>query len=298
MGDVVISKKTFDIRKIFKQKAPGVSKWIPGFVYAYIERKFHQDELNKFLYKNRDKMGLDFVGPCLEFIGAKYEFIGVENIRPSGRLILAANHPIGGPEGGAIMQMVGKIRSDIKFFINDILMSLKNVQSMFVPVNKHGSNAEYLKVFDDVYESDNIILIFPAGLVSRKQNGKIRDLVWRSSFISRAVKHKRNIIPVHVEGKNSNFFYNLSLIRTKLGVKANLEMFFLADEMFKQKNKTIKITVGKEIPYTVFDKRLNYRRWAQLFKDYIYELKDDPNLILDDAYVDDKLSVLEENIPK
>jgi len=97
------------------------------------------------------------------------------------------------------------------------------------------------------------------------------------SFIAKAVQHKRDIVPVFIDGTNSKFFYNLSNIRTRLGVKANLEMFYLPDEMFKQKGKTITLTFGKPIPYSVFDKSFSPVEWAQKVKEHVYKLTNDQN---------------------
>ena len=291
MNDIVITEKTLDVKKVFRQKAPGLSRWIPGFVYAYLKKKLHQQEMNEFLFRNRDKVGLDFVDAAIERLGVDIKVTGLENVPPAGKYTLAANHPLGGPEGLALMQVVGRIRKDLTFLSNDILMSIPNLKMLFTPVNKHGSNTEYLKLFNKAFEAENIVLIFPAGMVSRKQGGKIRDLVWKSSFISRAVKYHRDIIPCYVNGKNSAFFYNLARFRTWIGLKANLEMFLLPDEMFKQEGRPLKMTFGKAIPYTIFDNRMNKHDWAGLMKKYVYELGENPELVFDDSYILAKTSL-------
>ena len=289
MKDIVITEKTLDIKKVFRDKAPGLSRWIPGFVYAYLRKKLHERDLNEFLFLNKDKMNFEFVDASLERLGVSFEVIGEENIPRTGKYTLAANHPLGGPEGLGLMQIVGRIRKDISFLSNDILMTIPNLKALFTPVNKHGSNAEYVELFNQAFESDNMILIFPAGMVSRKQQGLIRDLVWKSSFISRAIKYNRTIIPCFVDGQNSSFFYNLALLRTKLGIKANLEMFLLPDEMFKHDGKTIQVTIGRPIPSSTFDARMNKHKWSELVKQYVYELKDQPDLVFDDAYISAKI---------
>ncbi len=141
-------------------------------------------------------------------------------------------------------------------------------------VNKVGANSkETLKLIEDAYSSEAAVLVFPAGLVSRKQKGKVEDLEWKKSFISKAIEHKKPIIPVYTEGKNSKFFYNLALWRKRFGIKANVEMFFLADEMVKQKGQTIRIFFGKPISYETFDKSRSHHEWAQLVKRFVYEMK-------------------------
>jgi len=153
-------------------------------------------------------------------------------------------------------------------------MYLPNLQSLFIPINKHGSNADNIKIINETFDSDKILLYFPAGLVSRRQNdGSIRDPEWKTTFISRAKKHQRDVIPTFVEGHNSKFFYNLAYWRKKIGIKANLEMLYLANEMFKQEGKTISIHYAPSIPYQTFDKRFNNRDWAKKVKEYVYRME-------------------------
>ncbi|HEU4719528.1 MAG TPA: glycerol acyltransferase, partial [Bacteroidia bacterium] len=149
--------------------------------------------------------------------------------------------------------------------------NLTMLNELFVPVNKHGTQHAIEKI-EQVYRSDHAVLIFPAGLVSRKQSGKIMDLEWKKSFISKSVQYHRNIIPTYVDGKNSAFFYNLALWRKRLGIKANIEMFYLADEMFRQKNKTITIIFDKPVSPHVFDRSKSHRDWAQEMKKHVYAI--------------------------
>jgi 1-acyl-sn-glycerol-3-phosphate acyltransferase len=204
--------------------------------------------------------------------GAIIKVTGMENLPETGRAIVASNHPLGGLDGVVLMHVVGRKRKDFLFPVNDLLLFLPPLKPLFIPINKHGSNQENLQILDDSFKSDKLILYFPAGLVSRKQNGKIEDLEWKKTFVSKAVKYKRDIIPTFIDGANSNFFYNLANLRKKLGLKANIEMLYLPDEMFKQFDKTIHITFGAPIPYETFDKRHNYMGWANLVKKYVYSM--------------------------
>ena len=289
MKDIVITERTIDIKAIIKDRAPKTSRWIPGFIYSFIDRKMHVKEMNDFLFKNRHKMNYDFIDAAVEYLDLKLQVIGLDNVTKTGRYTIAANHPLGGPEGLSLFKIVGKVRKDITFLSNDILMSIPNLKQLFTPVNKHGSNADYVKLFKQSFEGDKVVIIFPAGLVSRKQKGEIRDFIWKSSYISRAIKYNRTIIPCHIDGKNSRFFYNLARFRTMLGIKINLEMFLLADEMLKHRGKTIKLTFGKAIPNELFDNRLNKHKWSAMVKDYVYKLKDEPELVFDNSYIEKHL---------
>lgn len=262
-----------NVQEVFKKKNPKVAQMLPGFIFRYIERIVHQDEINEILSQYGNKTGLDFVNALVEYFNMSIHIKGKENIPTEGRYIFAANHPLGGLDGMVLTYIVGQIHPTLQFLVNDLLMNLQNLEPIFLPVNKHGKQSvEYVKKIERTYESDAQILNFPAGLCSRKIKGEIIDLEWKKSFITKAIQHKRDIVPVHINGRNSNFFYNLSNLRGALGVKTNIEMFYLADEVFKQKNKDITLTFGKPIPYQTFDKTLHPKEWAARVKKYIYSL--------------------------
>jgi putative hemolysin len=267
-----ISREFINIEKIFDEKNPKFSKLIPGFVFSYLKRVIHQDELNKALYEFRDKFGVEFLDGILDKFGVKVETVGLENLPAEGRQIIVANHPLGGLDGMALMREIAKVRQDFLFPVNDLLMHLPNLKELFIPINKHGSNADNIRLFNQTFASDKLLLYFPAGLVSRKQSGKIVDLEWKKTFLSKAIQYQRDIIPVHISGRNTDFFYNLARWRAKLGIKANIEMLYLVDEMFKQKDKLIRITFGKPIAVTTFDKRRPHAQWAELVKAHVYAI--------------------------
>jgi len=265
-----------DIERVFASKNPRLLKFIPGFVISYLKRVIHQDEINAALERYKDKMGLEFIDVILEEFGAQIIVEGIENLPSTGRYIIAANHPLGGIDGMALMKVVGRVRKDILFPVNDLLLYLPNLKPLFIPINKHGRNTENLKIFDDTFASDVAILYFPAGLCSRKVKGKIIDLEWKKTFISKAKKFKRDVIPVYIRGRNSNFFYNLANWRVRLGIKANIEMLYLVDEMFKQKDKEILIRFGTPVPYQFFDNSRKDAEWAAYMKEHVYSLAHNP----------------------
>jgi putative hemolysin len=261
-----------DIEKVIKDKSPTLKKILPGFIIAYLKRIIHQDELNFYLTEYAHLQGVEFIDAVLGYINTKLELVGLENIPKTEKCIIASNHPLGGLDGMALMLAVSNVRGDIVFPVNDILMNVKNLESLFIPINKHGSNAENIKIINDTFASDKVVCYFPAGLVSRKTGGEVRDMEWKSTFITKAKRFERDIIPTHISGRNTNFFYNLANLRKKLGIKANLEMLYLVDEFHKQKNQTLVITFGTPIPYETFDKRYTPVQWAALVKLYVYRM--------------------------
>lgn len=276
------TKKYVDVERILGDKNPRLLKALPGFVINYIKRVIHQDELNMHLNAMSHLSGSDFANETISRVGAKVEWEGLENIPETGGIVIASNHPLGGLDGVALIIAVHQRRADIKFLVNDILMHLEGLRQFWVPVNKHGKNAgEITKLYDATFASEGATLIFPAGLVSRKgKDDVVRDLEWKKGCLTFSIKHKRNIVPTYIEGFNSNFFYNLSYYRRKLGIKANLEMFYLVDEMFKQKGKTIKIKFGKPISHEVFTKAHSLNHWSAELRHHVYAIGNNQPLVL------------------
>ncbi|MDP4289478.1 MAG: 1-acyl-sn-glycerol-3-phosphate acyltransferase [Bacteroidota bacterium] len=274
-------EKLIDVEKVFQAKSPRLARKIPLFIYNYLKRVVHQDDINEAIRRFGKLQGLDFVHAILDYMGVNITHEGIENIPVEGRFIIASNHPLGGLDGMALMQEVGKVRRDIVFPVNDLIMNIPNLLPLFIPINKHGSNSQNITIMNETFASDKAILYFPAGLCSRKQHGKILDLEWKKTFVSKARTYQRDIIPVHINGRNSDWFYNLANWRKRLGIKANIEMLYLVDEMYKQNNKNINIIFGKPIPWTIFDNRYPDLVWAQKVKKHVYNLENNISAILD-----------------
>lgn len=274
-AEVIPDDVYVDVDKVLRQKAKKIYPLIPGFLIRYLKRVVHQEEINKAIPHYYHLNGLAFIDAILnEYFGVEIEVVHPENIPGPGRFIVASNHPLGGLDGMALMHVIGKSRPDLKFLANDILMEIKNLECLFVAVNKHGRNShESVRIMESLFASDELVLIFPAGLVSRRQKGSvIADLEWKKSFVTKAVQHKRDIIPVHIAGRNSGFFYNLANWRKRLGIKMNLEMLYLADEMYGQQDKKIRITFGKPVSHTVFTRSRTHYEWAQMMRQHVYGL--------------------------
>ncbi|MFA5818322.1 MAG: 1-acyl-sn-glycerol-3-phosphate acyltransferase [Bacteroidales bacterium] len=263
-----------DVEKILYSKNPALKKAVPGFVVNYLKRIVHQDDLNGFLEKWGHLRDAELIEAWLRHFEIKFNIIGSENIPKTGRYIFVSNHPLGGLDGLVFIYELSKYFPDIKFPVNDILTNIENLSGIFLPVNKHGSQGkDAARKIEEAYSSGSQILYFPAGLCSRKKRGVVKDLQWHKSFISKAIQHKRDIVPAYFSGRNSNFFYNLSNIRKFLGIKANIEMLYLADEMFKQKDKEIRLVFGKTIPWETFAKTRSALEWADWVKSKSYELE-------------------------
>jgi putative hemolysin len=249
-----------DVEQILHSKNPALKKIVPSFIVRYLKRIVHQDELNEFLESAGKLRDAEFIKAGLEFFNISYNVSCKENIPVSGRYIFVSNHPLGGLDGLVFINELSKYFKDLKFPVNDILMNIRNLSGVFLPINKHGGqDREAVRMIEEAYASESQILYYPAGLCSRKKKGIVMDLQWHKSFISKSVQYKRDIVPAYFSGCNSNFFYNLSNIRNFLGIKANIEMLYLADELFRQKGKTIDLVFGKSIPWQTFDNQSQHR---------------------------------------
>jgi len=263
-----------DIKNVIHTKNPSLSKVIPGFVINYLKKIVHQDELNDFLGKWGHLKDTELIAAGLMHFEIKYRVFGSENIPESGRYIFVSNHPLGGLDGLVFINELSKHFKEIKFPVNDILTNIKNLSGIFLAINKHGPQAKVVaRKIEEAYASDCQILYFPAGLCSRKKGNIIKDLQWQKSFITKSVQHKRDIVPAFFSGRNSDFFYNLANIRKLFGVKANIEMIYLADEMFRQKDKEINLVFGEKISWETFDKTRTYPEWAEWVKSKSYGLE-------------------------
>jgi putative hemolysin len=271
-------KKFIDVEDVIKSKSETLRKITPGFIIRFFRRILHEDDINQAIHNNLTKYGPDFAEGIINEFGAKIIVKGNIPEEIHQKSILVSNHPLGGLDGLALINIVGKERPDLKFIVNDLLLFVENLKDVFLPVNKIGSSPkEALKIINSAYQSNELLLTFPFGLVSRRKKGVVKDLEWKKSFITKAKQSNRMIIPVHVEGRNSNFFYSLANIRKFLRIKFNLEMLFLVDEMYKQKSQSITITFGKAIPISKLNNSKTESEWAEEIRKFVYRLAKNPN---------------------
>jgi RNA recognition motif-containing protein len=266
--------KLIDVESVLYSKNPSLRKTVPSLIVNYLKKIVHQDELNEFLKQYGHLKNAELIYSGLKYFNIKYTVSGKENIPAEGRYIFVSNHPLGGLDGLVFIYELSKYFKEIRFPVNDILTNIDNLNGIFLPVNKHGTQAKEAAIMiENAYASDCQILHFPAGLCSRKKGGVIKDLVWHKHFVTKSVAYKRDIVPAFFAGRNSNFFYNLSNLRNFLGIKANIEMLYLADEMFKQIDKEIRLVFGQKIPWVTFDKSRSPLEWAEWVKEKTYSLE-------------------------
>jgi putative hemolysin len=272
-----ITEKTIDVEKILKDKMGSKSKWVPGFVVRWLKHIAHEDFINKFLWQARDLVGTPWLEACLKYQGVTIVVEGLENLPAKDdpkRYTFVSNHPLGGIDGVAIGSVIGKFYDDnFRYIVNDLLMNLPGLAPLCIPINTTTKKSRsFPEVIEAGFQSDHHILMFPAGLCSRRRNGVIRDLPWKKTFISKSIEYQRDVVPIYFEGQNSNFFYRLSNISDRYVKKVNIAMLYLVDEMYKNNGKTFRIKIGKPISWQTFDKSKSPMEWAEFVKNVVYSL--------------------------
>ncbi len=237
-------RRHIDVQALFHAKNPRVAARIPAIGYRYLRRIVHQQEINTFLSANTAPSGCAFVAQALQFLNLCTETRHADRLPADPRIVLCANHPTGGADGLCAMQLLCQRYGSLRVPANDLLMTLPGLREFIVPVDKYGSNAAQVRQYDTLFASEHPVLVFPAGRTARPGRGGLLDYPWSKTFIKKARAHNRAIVPLHIEGRNSAFFYTVWRLRSALRLSANLEMLYLVDELFKQRGRCVQLTVG------------------------------------------------------
>lgn len=273
----ILTEKTIDIEKVLKSKMGPNSKWVPGFVVSWLRHIIHEDWMNKFLWETRDLQGTPWLEACLDFLGTKVVVEGMENLpdKNDGKLYtFVSNHPMGGIDGVALGSVIGKHYDDrFRYLVNDLLMNLPGLAPLCIPINTTTKKSRsFPQLIEAGFQGDYHLLMFPAGLCSRRRNDVICDLPWKKTFITKSVECQRDVVPIFFGGRNSDFFYRLSNFSDRYVKKINIAMLFLVDEMYKNRGNSFHVKIGKPIPWQTFDHTKSPQQWAEYVKEKVYSL--------------------------
>ena len=268
---------TVDVEQILREKAGAKARRVPRFVLSWLKKIVHQNEVNQFLEQSSHLSGVEWLEACVEYLDMKLDVSGRENLPASddGRhYTFVSNHPLGGIDGVALGAILGRhYDGHIRYLVNDLLMNLRGLAPLCIPINKTGSQSrDFPAMVEAGFKGDNHIIMFPAGLCSRRTNGVVRDIPWRKTFVVKSVETQRDVVPIHFGGQNSNFFYTLANFCKRMGIKFNVAMLFLVDEMYKNTHKRFSVKIGKPIPWQTFDKSRTPAQWAAWVQKKVYEL--------------------------
>ena len=260
-----------------KMLGPKLRKKLPRFVINFLKRRIHQDDINGVIMSVEHYKGVGFFDEALNYLSITYRTRGEEHLDPQKKYLFVCNHPLGGPEALIIGSVFRRLFGEgFKVPVTPLLASLKPLTEFFIPVNNLSSKqSRDLGVrIADMFTSDNQILVFPAGLCARKINGKITEMPWKKMFVTQARRYERDVVPVHISGHNSKWYFFLCKLSKMLGLKINIGMLYLVDELFKQRGNEFVITFGEPVPYTAFDKSKNDREWAAEMQERVKALSE------------------------
>lgn len=272
-----VTEKTIDLDLILSSKMGSKAKFVPRPFVSWLKRVIHQDEVNRFLWESRHLSGTEWLEECVRYLDMTLQIVGEENLpaKDDGKLYtFVSNHPLGGADGVALGSIIGRhYDGNFRYLVNDLLMNLPGLAPVCIPINKTGSQSRsFPQMVEDGFKSDNHILMFPAGICSRRIDGKVQDIAWKKTFITKSVEYQRDVVPIHFSGSNSDFFYKLASFSDKYVKKINIAMLFLVDEMYKNVHKSFQVTIGKPIPWQTFDKSKSASTWAQEVRSRVYAL--------------------------
>lgn len=269
-------EKTIDIEKILRDKMGKKSRYVPRFVISWLKKIIHEDEVNRFLWENRKLEGTEWLTACVQYLDMTLDIVGAENLpdKHDGKLYtFVSNHPLGGQDGVSLGSIIGQhYDGKFRYLVNDLLLNLPGLKPVSIGINKTGRQSrDFPRMVEAGFNSDNHLLMFPAGLNSRKLNGEIHDLPWKKTFITKSIETHRDVVPIHFSGRNSKRFYRIAKFSDRW-LPFNLAMLFLVDEMYRNVGKTFRITIGKPIPWQTFNKTKSPMEWAKFVEDRVYGL--------------------------
>lgn len=270
-------EKTINIDKILSDKMGAKAKFVPSFLVKWLKHIIHEDEVNQFLWESRGISGTEWLTECVRYLQMTLQIEGLENLpaKDDGKLYtFVSNHPLGGQDGVALGSIIGQhYDGKFRYLVNDLLLNLPGLKPVSIGINKTGKQSrDFPRMVEAGFQSDNHMLMFPAGLNSRKIHGKIHDLEWKKTFITKSVEYHRDVVPIFFGGRNSNRFYRIAHFSDTYLKKVNIAMLFLVDEMYKNVGKTFRVAIGKPIPWQTFDKSKTPMEWAKFVEDKVYEL--------------------------
>lgn len=274
-------EKTIDIKRILKDKMGSKARFVPCFLVAWLKKIIHEDEVNRFLWENRNLKGTEWLTACVQYLDMTLDIIGAENLpdKNDGKLYtFISNHPLGGQDGVSLGSIIGRhYDGKFRYLVNDLLLNLPGLKPVSIGINKTGKQSrDFPRMVEAGFNSDNHLLMFPAGLNSRRINGEIHDLPWKKTFITKSVETHRDVVPIHFSGQNSKRFYRIAKFSDRY-LPFNLAMLFLVDEMYRNVGKTFRITIGKPIPWQTFNKTKTPMEWANFVEERVYALSSNDN---------------------
>ena len=207
--------------------------------------------INKIYNKHKHLNDLDFFTALLADLQIKFEIPeeDLKRIPKDGAFITVSNHPLGGIDGILLLKLLIEKRPDYKIIANFLLHRIEPMKPFIMPVNPFEDRKDAKSSIAGIksallhIQEGKPLGVFPAGEVSTYKDGKlIVDKPWEEGAIKLIQKAKVPVIPIYFHAKNSRLFYFLSKLNPTLRTAK------LPSELLSQKERVIKVRIGKAIP--------------------------------------------------
>jgi putative hemolysin len=264
-----------DIENEIKKKFPNLDKkqnFLKKSLFKIAKKIVHEDSINQFLAQNSHLKGFEFVDSVLDYFDFDYNVSSndLQNIPSSGKVVIVANHPLGGLDTLCLLRLISKVRTDVKIVANDFLTGFDAINSLMINIDNYKSRQakDNIKKIYTALDNEEVVIIFPAGKVSRATIKGIKDSVWSKGFLKIASNSNAPILPIFLDAKNSKTFYTMSIINQTFST------LLLSHEMFNKQSKRINIKIGEIIPNeNIKPKGLDTKYLIKLYKKHLYGLK-------------------------
>jgi len=233
-------------------------------------------KLNKIYDKTKHLNKNDFLDALIKEFQINFEIPeeDLKRIPNSGPFITVSNHPLGGIDGILLLKLLAGSRSDFKILANFILLKIKPIKDYVLPVNpfdnkKSVNNSSFLGLKHALSHIKNghALGLFPAGEVSTYNDEMvIQDKPWEPAALKFIKKAQVPIVPICFYAKNSFFFYFLARLSSTLRTAK------LPSELLNQKNRTIKVRIGKQIPVKEQDEFSDLSKFSDFLRMKTYVL--------------------------
>ncbi len=264
-----------DVQKEIEKKFPNINKknsFLKKSLFKVARKIVHEDSINRFLEQNSHLKGFEFVDAVLDYFDFDYTVSSndIQNIPSSGKVVIIANHPLGGLDALCLLRLISQVRKDVRIVANDFLVGFESLNSLMIPIDNYKlrQSKKDIKQIYDALDNEEAVIIFPAGEVSRATSKGIKDPSWSKGFLNFAKNTNSPILPIFLNAKNSRTFYTMSVFNKTFST------LLLSHEMFKKKSKRINIKIGEIIPSeNIIPKGINKKFVVNLYRKHLYALK-------------------------
>lgn len=214
-------------------------------------RLLNVNKLNQMYSDINHKKGVDFVEAALSSLKVRYAHgeNDLENIPKTGPFVIVANHPFGMLDGLVLLDIVARIRPDVKIVANLLMSRIEEIKDFFIPINPFEEAGEDNHVAGvkntlEYLRDGHPVIMFPAGEVSgfQPEQGEVTDREWKKGAIKLIKKANVPVLPVYFHGSQNMLFRLVNALAPPA-----LRDVQVPVNLFKKDGARIRLRIGKTI---------------------------------------------------